>query len=47
MTTLIAIGYPDEVTAYRAAEETRRMAADFRGTRDALRGGAASPTQTN
>jgi uncharacterized membrane protein len=29
MSTLIAIGYPDETIAERAAEETRRLAADL------------------
>jgi uncharacterized membrane protein len=29
MTTLIAIGYPDEITASRAAEEARRMTRDL------------------
>jgi uncharacterized membrane protein len=29
MATLIAIGYPDEITASRAAEEARRMARDL------------------
>jgi uncharacterized membrane protein len=29
MADLIAIGYPDETTAYAAAEEARRLAADL------------------